>query len=81
MTNGDKIRSMTDRELAELLTGRGEQYSICTICNYNNTGKCRYDEENIEISGPEECTEGVMETLRKERKNGCIEKVRESGTA
>lgn len=50
-TNGDKIRAMTDEELADWLT---DGHDICDLCRF---GTCR----------PEfECEKGVLEWLKQE---------------
>lgn len=63
MTNADKIRSMTDRELAELIAS-GEWSCICPFCRYENTGQCKFDEEGNVVSDSETCVMGTMEWLQ-----------------
>lgn len=56
MTNGDKIRSMSDVELSEWLTNGG---GLCDCCdNYKETGCTNPD-----------CQCGVLRWLKKETKN------------
>lgn len=38
LTNGDRIRQMTDEELAELLL-----WNVCTVCDGRGFGKCGDD--------------------------------------
>lgn len=53
-TNGDKIRAMTDEELADWLTDGHDNCDICALCSF---GACRL--ESI-------CEEGVLEWLKQE---------------
>ena len=39
MTNAQKIRNMTDEELAEFL----EKFEVCTFCVYNDGVRCTFD--------------------------------------
>lgn len=50
MTNGDRIRQMTDEELAEFLN----KYSDCRLCDDYNGGICN-----------SECIKGHLAWLRK----------------
>ena len=52
-TNGDKIRQMTDEELAEWLIGH-DNCDICALCSF---GACRTESE---------CKNGVLEWLKQE---------------
>lgn len=54
MTNGDKIRQMTDEEIAKIL-------------NEKPCYRCIYNDPNIEHHG-EQCTEGVTKWLQQEAK-------------
>lgn len=40
MTNADRIRSMTDEELAEFILNLPYNPSICENCQYNKNGLC-----------------------------------------
>ena len=62
MTNAEKIRSMTDRELAELIVS-GEWSAICPMCKYNHTGQCKFDEDGNEVGDGETCMMGALEWL------------------
>lgn len=56
MTNGDRIRQMTDEDLADWLT---DGHDICDMCQF---GTCRPDYE---------CEKGVLEWLKQEvKENG-----------
>jgi uncharacterized cysteine cluster protein YcgN (CxxCxxCC family) len=46
MTNADKIRQMTDEELAEYLCDRTSECYHCEGC-----GKCHYDKEKEMMTG------------------------------
>ena len=39
MTNADKIRSMSDEELAEFL----EQFEVCSHCEYMDKERCTFE--------------------------------------
>lgn len=52
MTNGDRVRNMTDEELAEFL----DEYSSCSLCEGYKRGICTR----------EECFKGFLAWLRKE---------------
>ena len=52
-TNGDRIRQMTDEELAEWLVGH-DNCDICALCSF---GTCRVESE---------CGKGVLEWLKQE---------------
>lgn len=54
VTNGDKIRAMTDEELADWLTDDHDKCDICKLCSF---GSCRVESE---------CEEGVLEWLKSE---------------
>ena len=62
MTNADKIRSMSNQELAKLIIS-GEWSCICPFCNYQYTGLCRFDEEGNETGNKDTCEKGAMEFL------------------
>ena len=62
MTNGDRIRNMTDEELAELVSS-GEWACICPMCEFYGTTDCAFDEDY----GTEDkkiCAKGVMKWLQ-----------------
>lgn len=63
MAHAERIRHMTDRELAELITS-GKWSAICPFCHYYGTGKCRYDEEGNDVGDGEICVVGAMEWLQ-----------------
>lgn len=67
-TNGDRIRSMTDEELAEVLDGYGA-YSVCEIvCG----GKC-YAIASLEKTASQKCREIILAKLQepyKEKEHG-----------
>ena len=62
-TNADRIRSMTDEGLAEFISNI---YPLCTKCLYDNSGKCRYDEEGEEVGSICNCEKGVLAWLQSE---------------
>ena len=62
VTRAEKIRCMTDRELAELISS-GEWSTICPYCRYYHTGQCKYDEEGNLVGDGETCVKGAMEWL------------------
>ena len=68
MTNGDRIRSMTDEELAEVLDGYGA-YSVCDlVCG----GKC-YAIASLEKTASQKCREIILAKLQepyKEKEHG-----------
>lgn len=62
MTNADHIRSMTDEELAELISS-GKWACICPMCEFYGTTDCAFDEDY----GTEDkkiCAKGVMKWLQ-----------------
>lgn len=62
MTNADKIRAMTDDELAKFITS-GEMAAICPLCIYDNSDDCYikgYEEKN------RNCDKGIMKWLKSE---------------
>lgn len=65
MTNAEKIRSMTDKALAELIVS-GEWSSICPFCGYEDTGQCKYDEEGNVVGDGETCVMGAIKWLQEE---------------
>lgn len=66
MTNADKIRNMTDEELAKLIAS-GEWASICNMCSNYCVGGCVVvDEENPR---QEVCEQGTLLFLQSEVKN------------
>ena len=68
MTNADRIRSMTDEELAAVLDGYGA-YSVCDlVCG----GKC-YAIASLEKTASQKCREIILAKLRepyKEKEHG-----------
>ena len=64
-TNADRIRAMTDEELAEFISS-GEWAAICPFCRYYGTGNCKYDEVGEEIGYQENCIGGIMKWLQSE---------------
>ena len=68
LTNADRIRSMTDEELAAVLDGYGA-YSVCDlVCG----GKC-YAIASLEKTASQKCREIILAKLRepyKEKENG-----------
>lgn len=62
-TNADKIRSMSDIELAKLIAS-GEWSCICPFCNeYGSDGCVAYSDENIK---KEQCEKGILNFLQSE---------------
>ena len=63
MTNGDKIRSMTDEELAEKLLTHGvaEQINFC-----QGKGECEWKLEMNEEIPEEWCTQCMLEWMKGE---------------
>lgn len=60
MTNGDKIRQMTDEELADWIT---DGHDLCDLCQFET---CR----------PEfECEQGVLQWLKQEEREDARSKV------
>lgn len=60
-TNADKIRSMSDEELAELITS-GEWSCICPMCLYYETDICCFENGEVERN----CVQGIMDWLKAE---------------
>lgn len=58
-TNADKIRSMTDEELAEYLYSRGNDSEYCY-------GICAFQDECKEWKSREFCIEHIVEWLKQE---------------
>lgn len=54
-TNGDRIRQMTDEELAALIANEND---FCSLCAYNSDLLC--------FKQPEACTHGFYEWLKQE---------------
>ena len=63
MTNGDRIRAMTNEELAEYLFERGNGPEYCY-------GICAYQDECEEIHAREFCIQKIIDWLQKEIKDG-----------
>lgn len=61
MTNADKIRSMSDEELAELITS-GEMSAICPFCNFYTTDDCYIENDGM----VKNCAKGILEWLQSE---------------
>lgn len=55
MTNGDKIRAMTDEELAALIANEND---FCSLCAYKSDTLC--------FRQPTACTHGFYEWLKQE---------------
>ena len=71
-TNGDKIRSMSDEELAELLMDLYDG-NKCKYCAYKKSGMCtlRPRHEEYDEGGwveDEDCIRGMISYLKKEVK-------------
>lgn len=60
-TNADKIRSMSDEELAEFITS-GEWSCICPMCLYFETEECYFEGEKVKTN----CVQGIMDWLKAE---------------
>lgn len=45
MTNGDRIRSMTDDELTQFIMSR--ESNVCAHCRENKSNQCLYPECNL----------------------------------
>lgn len=69
MTNAENIRSMSDRELAELIVS-GKWSCICPFCRFYCTGQCKYDEEGNVVGDGETCVNGAMEWLQQQEGAG-----------
>jgi len=69
MTNADKIRSMTDRELAEWLEGNDDQDYFCTT-------RCPYFDDVFGCvnsnSASNSCLEGRLEWLKQEHEENSM---------
>lgn len=60
-TNADRIRSMSDEELAELIAS-GELCAICPLCKYYGTENCYMENEGVHKN----CASGIIEWLKSE---------------
>lgn len=60
-TNADRIRSMSDEELAKLITS-GEMCAICPFCQYYGTKDCYMENEGEHMN----CAQGIMKWLQSE---------------
>ena len=60
-TNADRIRSMSDEDLAELIAS-GELCAICPVCKYYCTEDCYFENEGTSKN----CSKGIMEWLQSE---------------
>lgn len=60
-TNADRIRAMTDEELAELITS-GELSAICPFCKYYGTKNCYMENEGAHKN----CSRGIIAWLQSE---------------
>lgn len=60
-TNADRIRAMTDEELAELITS-GELSAICPFCKYYGTKNCYMENEGAHKN----CSRGIIKWLQSE---------------
>ena len=56
MTNGERIRQMTDEELAALIAN---EYDFCSLCAFHNN-------ELICTKQPTECSKGFLAWLKQE---------------
>ena len=61
MTNADKIRSMTDKELAEWLDEHDDQWEFCH-------NKCPYFDGMDCTKSAQSCKDGRLEWLKQEHK-------------
>lgn len=59
LTNADRIRAMTNKELAEYLFERGNEQEYCY-------GICTYQDECEEIHTREFCIQKIIDWLQKE---------------
>lgn len=59
VTNGDRIRAMTDEELAAMIAN---EYDFCSLCAFHNS-------ETICTKQPTACTYGFYEWLKQEAKD------------
>ena len=67
-TNADRIRNMSDEELAEYISS-GEICAICPECEfYGKEGLCYLDDESGETEN--NCSEGILKWLQSEVKEG-----------
>lgn len=48
MTNGDKIRAMSNRELAEFLFSADYEDSACVVCPHGNKSICTAEDSCID---------------------------------
>ena len=62
-TNADRIRSMTDEELAEYLFARGNEEEYCY-------GICAYQDECDTIQSRKFCLQQIVKWLKEEVKDG-----------
>ncbi len=62
MTNADKIRSMTDKELAEWLDEHDDQWDFCH-------NKCHYFDGMDCTKSAQSCKDGRLEWLKQEAGN------------
>lgn len=60
-TNADRIRAMSDEELAELITS-GELCAICPLCKYYGTESCYMENGGVHKN----CDSGIIEWLKSE---------------
>lgn len=61
LTNADRVRSMSDEELAQMITS-GELCAICPFCKYYGTDSCYLENEDAHKN----CDSGIIEWLRSE---------------
>lgn len=61
-TNADRIRNMTDEELAEFVSS-GEWACICPMCEFYGTEDCAYDEKS-RTEDKKNCAKGIMKWLK-----------------
>lgn len=61
LTNADRIRTMSDEELAHLITS-GELCAVCPFCKYYGTDKCYLENEGADKN----CGRGIIDWLQEE---------------
>ena len=61
MTQADRIHSMSDEDLAELIAS-GELCAICPVCKYYGTEDCYIENDRTSKN----CSKGIMEWLQSE---------------
>jgi len=69
MTNSDRIRNMTDEELAKELAGDGWDNSPCKFCIHYKPSLYTVDCEMFRTQVGLECEEGITKWLKQETNN------------